>query len=192
MSESLNAADNPDKPSLTDVVRVGDIDLEQLQQLLHPYDLSIECVEADQEIPGSFWGDEEAGLIGKNLYARPDTPIHSVLHEACHYICMDDKRRKGLNTNAGGDYDEENGVCYLQILLADLLPPLNKSRLMADMDSWGYSFRLGTTQKWFEQDAEDARNWLIKYGIISGTGKPTWKLSSVKLSPPANSDERST
>ena len=27
---------------------------------------------------------------------------------------------------------------------------------MADMDTWGYSFRLGDTRSWFERDAEDA------------------------------------
>ena len=136
----------------------------------------VESVDLDQTIPGSFWGDEEAGLVGNNLYLRPDTPIHSALHEACHYICMDPRRRQNLDTNAGGDYEEENGVCYLQILLADHLPSLNKTRMMADMDAWGYSFRLGSASLWFEQDAEDARNWLIKNGIIDGAGQPSWKL----------------
>jgi hypothetical protein len=31
---------------------------------------------------------------------------------------------------------------------------------MADMDAWGYSFRLGSTRAWFEADAEDAREFL--------------------------------
>lgn len=165
------------------VLCLRDIELEQLQHLLHAYGLSVEQVELDQNIPGSFWGEEEAGLIGNTLYVRPDTPIHSALHEACHYICMDHQRRKNLDTNAGGGYDEENGVCYLQILLAGHLPSLNKTRMMADMDSWGYSFRLGSTSMWFEQDAEDARNWLIENGIIDGAGNPTWKLRDAEASP---------
>ena len=152
-----------------------DIDLAQLSRLLQPYELLVKCIETGNEIPGSFWGDEEAGLIGCTLFVRPDTPVHSALHEACHYICMDATRRNELDTNAGGDYDEENGVCYLQILLAEHLTPLNKSRMMADMDSWGYSFRLGSAQKWFEQDAEDAHNWLIKHNIIDSSNYPTWK-----------------
>lgn len=176
MSESSNAANSADKPLLDDVIRVRNIEAAQLSQLLRSYDLSVECVDSGTTIPGSFWGDEEAGLIGNVLFVRPDTPIHSALHEACHYICMSHERRKNLDTNAGGDYDEENGVCYLQILLSDYLATLNKSRMMADMDSWGYSFRLGSTQKWFEQDAEDAHNWLIKNDIIDEGGCPTWRL----------------
>ena len=89
---------------------------------------------------------------------------------------MSADRRDELNTNAGGDYDEENGVCYLQILLADYLPGLNKSRMLSDMDAWGYTFRLGSAQKWFEADAQDARNWLIERGIINESGQPSWQL----------------
>ena len=33
-----------------------------------------------------------------------------------------------LDTDAGGDYDEENGVCYLQILLADEIPGFGRAR----------------------------------------------------------------
>lgn len=179
MSESSNAADVPDKQPLDDVIAVRDIEPAQLSHLFHRYGLSVENVDKGAVIPGSFWGDEEAGLIGNTLFVRADTPIHSALHEACHYICMDDERRRNLDTNAGGSYDEENGVCYLQILLADYLPPLNKSRMMADMDSWGYSFRLGSAQKWFEQDAGDAYNWLIKHDIIDYERHPTWKLRGV-------------
>ncbi len=179
MSESSNAADNPDKQPLDDVIRVRDIEPAQLSRLFQPYGLCVKNVAVNTAIPGSFWGDAEAGLIGNTLFVRADTPIHSALHEACHYICMDNERRQNLDTDAGGGYDEENGVCYLQILLADHLPPLNKSRMMADMDSWGYSFRLGSTQKWFEQDAQDAHNWLIKHDIIDDKGDPGWKLRGV-------------
>ena len=88
-------------------------------------------------IPGSYWGESEAGLIGNRIYFRPDTPLHSVLHEACHFICMDDARRTQLERDAGGDYDEENAVCYLQILLADELAGIG---LAADVQRHG---RLG-------------------------------------------------
>lgn len=147
-----------------------------LQQLLNTYRLQLEIIADNQPIPGSFWGDSEAGLIGNRLLVRADTPAHSLLHEACHYICMTPDRRHGLHTDAGGDYDEENAVCYLQILLATQLPPLNLARILADMDSWGYSFRLGSARAWFEQDADDARHWLIRHDLIDPDGKPTGKL----------------
>ena len=89
---------------------------------------------------------------------------------------MDPIRRAKLDTDAEGDYDEENGVCYLQILLADHLANMGKDRMMLDMDSWGYTFRLGSARAWFEQDADDAKQWLIYHNIIDLTQSPTWQI----------------
>lgn len=158
------------------VLSLADIDPQAMRNLLAHYGMQLEIVPADAAIPGSFWGDREAGLIGDRLLARTDTPVHSILHEACHYICMDGARRAGLHTDAGGDYAEENGVCYLQILLADALTGVGSARLMADMDAWGYSFRLGSTRRWFEEDAEDARAWLQAHGLIAAGDTPAWRL----------------
>lgn len=155
---------------------LGDIDADALQELLGRYGMRLEIVPANAAIPGSFWGDSEAGLIGERLLARLDTPVHSVLHETCHYICMDAARRAGLHTDAGGDYAEENGVCYLQILLAEQIAGVGSARLMQDMDVWGYSFRLGSTRRWFHDDAEDARDWLLLHGLIDAAGNPRWRL----------------
>ncbi len=157
------------------ITRCDTLGFDPLRTLLARYGLAVVEIPADSPIPGTFWGEPEAGLLGDQLYLRSDTPVHSALHEACHYICMDNQRRNGLHTNAGGDYDEENAVCYLQILLADYLPPLNKSRLMADMDSWGYSFRLGSAHAWFNQDADDARQWLAREGLLGPDGQPSWQ-----------------
>jgi hypothetical protein len=86
--------------------------------------------------------------------------VHSLLHEACHYICMDIARRGALHTDAGGTDTEENAVCYLQCLLAEALPGYSKQDCFRDMDTWGYHFILGSAEAWFERDAEDARRWL--------------------------------
>ncbi len=161
---------------MSDVLRLADFPTASLIALLDRYGMELICSNNDEKIPGSFWGDEEAGLIANRLYARRDTPIHSILHETCHFICMDAERRRGLNTNAGGDYDEENGVCYLQILLADELADMGRQRMWADMDAWGYSFRLGSAQAWFEQDAEETVDWLLAHGLIATDGRPTWAL----------------
>jgi hypothetical protein len=91
---------------------------------------------------------------------------------------MDAARRSGLHTDAGGDYAEESGVCYLQILLAGHLPDVGQERLMQDMDAWGYSFRLGSTAGWFAEDAEDAHAWLLAHGLIDNADMPSWKLRS--------------
>jgi len=158
------------------VLRFADIDRTELTSLLASFQLEIGIIEIDEEIPGSYWGDEEAGLIGNCLYLRSDTPLHSILHEACHYICMDKKRRTNLHTDAGSDDDEESAVCYLQILLAEKLPSIGRQRALADMDAWGYSFRLGSAKAWFEQDADDAQKWLLQNDLIDIRNQPVFRL----------------
>lgn len=141
--------------------------------LLDRYGLRLALVAPDELIPGSYWGETEAGLRGERLYARLDTPVHSVLHEAGHYICMTPERRAGLDRDAGGDDLEESAVCYLQVLLAGELRGVGVERAFADMDAWGYSFRLGNTRAWFENDAEDARRWLRQHGVTDGDDRLT-------------------
>jgi len=143
-----------------------------LPTLLQLYGLQLEIVADGVTIPGSYWGEREAGLISNTLYVRADTPVHSALHEACHYICMDDNRRAALHTDAKGDDIEEVGVCYLQAVLAGLLQGYSPAQLFSDMDAWGYTFLLGSAQAWFEHDAEDGRAWLIQHGLINQAGEP--------------------
>lgn len=157
------------------MILVQDRNPSDILRILDRYGLELVQLASATEIPGSYWGDSEAGLIGNKLYVRPDTPLHSLLHEACHFICMDDARRGGLHKDAGGDYDEENAVCYLQIVLADHLPRFDRKQMWADMDAWGYTFRLGSARAWFESDALDTREWLVTHGIIDRDGRPTWQ-----------------
>jgi hypothetical protein len=42
-----------------------------------------------------------------------------------------------------------------------------------DMDLWGYTFRLGSAQAWFEQDASEANDWLQRHGILGDDQHPT-------------------
>ena len=158
------------------VLRFADIDRTELTSLLARFQIEIGIIEIGEDIPGSYWGDEEAGLIGNRLYLRCDTPLHSILHEACHYICMDKHRRKSLDTDAGSDDDEESAVCYLQILLAEKLPSMGRERALTDMDAWGYSFRLDSARAWFEQDAGDAREWLLRHDLIDTRNQPVFRL----------------
>jgi hypothetical protein len=134
----------------------------------------LRLVAPEEIIPGSYWGEREAGLIGATLYARLDTPLHSVLHESAHFICMTPERRAGLDTDAGGDDAEESAVCYLQVVLAQTLPNVSRERMCRDMDAWGYSFRLSSAAAWFADDAEDARDWLIRHGLLDLQGGLTY------------------
>lgn len=159
-------------PIEPEVTSVSALPAAALQSLLHVYGLQIESVADGAEIPGSYWGEREAGLIDNRLYLRADTPVHSALHEACHFICMDEARRAALHTDAKGDDIEEVGVCYLQALLAERLSGYSQKQLFTDMDAWGYSFVLGSAQAWFERDAEDGRAWLLRHGLIDSKGVP--------------------
>jgi len=158
------------------VLRAHEVGQPSLCAVLERFGLRPAFVPVGMPIPGSYWGDEEAGLQLDTLYYRDDTPLHSILHEACHYACMSAVRRHELDTDAGGDDLEECAVCYLQVLCADALPQLGAARMLRDMDAWGYSFRLGSARRWFEEDADDARAWLERAGLIDAKRRPTWRL----------------
>ena len=161
---------------MSNVVTVADVGEASLAELLQKYGLDLVVQRAGEPITGSFWGESEAGVVGYAVYVRPDTPVHSFLHEACHIICMNEERRAGLDRDAGGDDLEEAAVCYLQVLLADQIDGVGRDRIMADMDAWGYSFRLGSTRAWFEGDAEDACEFLLNHGLIDEQVVPTMRL----------------
>jgi len=155
---------------------LADIDKANFSQLLAKFGIEVCYLHMNEEIPGSYWGAPEAGIIKNQLFVRPDTPVHSALHESCHFICMDEYRRNNLHTDTGGDYDEENAVCYLQIMLAEKIPGLNQMMLCKDMDEWGYTFRLGSAKRWYLKDADDALKWLQRKNILSHNQQVTWKV----------------
>ena len=158
------------------MLRARDLPDSVLPSLLTRLGLRLVPVGDGEPIPGSYWGPPEAGLLGTSVHVRADTPVHSVLHEAAHVACMDPDRRGRLHTDARGDDLEESAVCYLQLALAREVPALAGHDLARDMDDWGYSFRLGSTRAWLEQDAEDARAWLLAHGLLECGGRPTFRL----------------
>lgn len=147
---------------------MADIDSAALAALLHVYGLHTQMLPLEAEIPGSFWGAPEAGLVKDNLYIRPDTPVHSALHEASHWICMDDERRAGLHTDAGGTVQEECAVNYLQILLSERLADVGREQMLKDMTAWEYSYREGSVYAWLAGDGKEALQWLEDHGITVG------------------------
>lgn len=160
---------NADRPALTpepQVVPVSALEFAALRAVFEPRGLRLQRMADGAAIPGSYWGAPEAGLIGDTLFLRGDTPVHSVLHEASHWLCMDAGRRAGLHTDAGGSDVEEHAVCYLECRLADRLAGYSQAQCFADMDAWGYTFILGSARAWFERDSQDAQAWLHARGLI--------------------------
>ena len=158
------------------VMSIGEMGFAAAISLAARFNLELVRSPADEPIAGSFWGAPEAGILGRRVMVREDTPVHSFLHEMSHIICMSPAIRDSHTGNAESDDLEEAAVCYLQILLADHLAGVGSGRLIQDMDAWGYSFRLGSTRCWFEQDAEDARAWLLGQSIITTNEELTFRL----------------
>jgi hypothetical protein len=148
------------------MLTLADIGFTAPTALLARYGLLLQRVDDGAPIPGSYWGEPEAGLIGNSVYARDDTPVHSLLHETAHLLVMPVERRAAIHTDASDSVAEEDATCALQILLADALPGVGSTRLMDDMDAWGYTFRLGSARAWFENDAEDAHAFLAERGLV--------------------------
>ncbi len=66
-----------------------------------------------------------------NIYIYVETtPLHSILHEASHYIRIQAHQRSLTQVDAKGTAMEENSTCYLQLVLSDLL------RAIVDRSIW--------------------------------------------------------
>lgn len=148
------------------MLTLADIGFSPPAALLLRYDIVLHRVDDGEPIPGSYWGDREAGMIGSNVYARGDTPVHSLLHEAAHLIVLPPERRAAVHTDATDSIEEEDAVCVLQALLGDALPGVGRARILADMDAWGYTFRLGSAQAYIDHDAETSWQWLAERGLV--------------------------
>lgn len=149
-----------------DVLRLSDIRFDDARALLARYGLELVRIADGEPIPGSYWGESEAGIIGDTVHARSDTPVHSLLHEAAHLIVLAPERRVAVHTDATDSIEEEDAVCVLQALLGDELPGVGRERVFADMDAWGYTFRLGSARAYVERDAESAWAWLRMRGLV--------------------------
>lgn len=145
---------------------LADIAIDDVIALLARHGLAFCLVAEGEAIPGSYWGECEAGLIGTTVFARRDTPVHSLLHEAAHLIVLPPERREHVHTDATDSIEEEDAVCVLQALLGDELPGVGRDRVLADMDAWGYTFRLGSARAYFERDSSSAWRWLAERGLI--------------------------
>ena len=155
------------------MLTLADIDGAGAAALLAAYGLALARVPDGAPIPGSYWGEPEAGIIGATVHARGDTPVHSLLHEAAHLIVLPAERRARVHTDASDSVEEEDAVLVLQVLLGDALPGVGGARVLADMDAWGYTFRLGSAAAYVRDDADTAWAWLQARGLVDDTRRLT-------------------
>ena len=92
------------------MLTLSDIDHGHVAALLGAYGLQLVHVDDGETIPGSYWGEPEAGLVGATVYARADTPVHSLLHEAAHLIVLPPEKRTAVHTDATDSIAEEDAV----------------------------------------------------------------------------------
>jgi hypothetical protein len=163
--------DAPAQDASPAVLTLAGIDFAQAAALLARYDLALEIVPCGAPIPGSYWGEPEAGIVAGTVFARADTPVHSLLHEASHLIVLPRERRAAVHTDATDSIEEEDAALVLQVLLADELPGVGRARMCADMDAWGYTFRLGSARAYVERDADRAWEWLAARGLADAAGR---------------------
>ena len=148
------------------MLTLADIDEVAVAALLASHGITLARVHDGAPIPGSYWGEPEAGLIGCTVHARGDTPVHSLLHEAAHLVVLPPERRMAVHTDATDSVEEEDAVLVLQVLLADALADVGADRVLADMDAWGYTFRLGSAAAYVHDDAGAAWDWLQARGLV--------------------------
>ncbi len=168
-SQSVATSVAPTHPH--NVLLLREIAFDDVCALLARYGLRLQRVDDGAPIPGSYWGEPEAGLVGGTVHARGDTPVHSLLHEAAHLIVLPPDKRQDVHTDATDSVEEEDAVCVLQALLGDALPGVGAARVLADMDAWGYTFRLGSARAYFERDADEAWAWLRRAGLVEAGGR---------------------
>jgi hypothetical protein len=153
-------------PDPAAVLVIAEVDLSDVRKLLASVRLEFMLEPDHAPIPGSYWGEPEAGIIGRCVHARLDSPVHSVLHEAAHLAVAAAEGRHDIHTDASDSTIEEDATCYLEVIWAERLKGVGRERILSDMDAWGYTFRLGSAKRWFEEDAEDARAWLAERGLV--------------------------
>lgn len=187
MRESAKSVATAVAPTIASVLLLRDIAIGDVATLLARYGLHLQLVPDGAPIPGSYWGEPEAGIIGATVHARSDTPVHSLLHEASHLIVLDPARRAAVHTDATDSIAEEDAVCVLQSLLGDALPGVGADRVLADMDAWGYTFRLGSARAYVGTDAETAWQWLVDRGLLDDRRRLVVPVPPPDLHPPAAS-----
>ena len=72
------------------VTLIADLREAEIRDLLSAYGARLVMMPCGRDIPGSYWGDSEAGLIESDVFVRTDTPAHrKILEESGQPIPTD-------------------------------------------------------------------------------------------------------
>jgi len=79
---------------------VNAIDRLALEVMLDRYGLGLVLVAPEEVIPGSYWGEREAGLIGARIFVRLDTlPQHRAALDTQRRAHVDPSLRLSLDSS---------------------------------------------------------------------------------------------
>ena len=103
--------------------------------------------------------DQESTAALRQIVRESPVPIVADIH--FHYKRAIEAAEAGaacLRINPGNIGSAER--------VREVLPGAGRDRILADMDAWGYSFRLGSARAYVERDAESAWQWLSEHGLV--------------------------
>ena len=142
-----------------------DIGFDDVAALLARYGLAARARRRRRADPRQLLGRTRSRPDRPRVHARDDTPVHSLLHEAAHLIVLPPERaRRAYRRHRFGRGRRRR---LRAAVAARRRPARRRPRaLMADMDAWGYTFRLGSARAYFERDAEDAGPGCSARGLV--------------------------
>ncbi len=153
------------------------------------YGARLERVPAGAAIPGSYWGDTEAGLdrqhrVRARRHARAFVPARALslhLHGRRAPCRARDRRRRHATTRSAA-----SATCRCCSPSGS-----TASAQRAACATWtrgATRFREGSARAWFDGDGAHARAWLLDHGLVDSAGQPTLRLRVVSGAngPPRN------
>ena len=122
--------------------------------------------------------DERVNQVTPALFARYGTPLALAgatsaelepIIKPTGFFRAKSKSLIGMATAIAGQHGGE--VPNTMEALVEL-PGVGRERIWADMDAWGYTFRLGSSRAFFERDAAEAFALLRARGLVGPGENP--------------------
>jgi len=142
---------------------------------LDRYGLSLHLVAPDEVIPARI-GASARRADGIQIFARLDTAGAFGAARGRPFYLHDAGTARRLGYRCRRRSCGRECVCYLQIILAQSLPNVGRERMCRDMDEWAIRSGWEAPRSGSIQDAEDARDWLMRHGVLDSQSRPTYAV----------------